>query len=96
MQQYLVSAWDGTDEEALERRMKVRPLHFENARKMKKEGSFVTGGAVLNPEGVMIGSMMVVQFDSPEQLEIWMQTEPYITGNVWQKIDVKPFRVADV
>jgi uncharacterized protein len=96
MQQYIVYAWDGTDEDAQERRMTSRPAHFDNARKMKAAGNFVLGGAILDDNGKMIGSMMIVQFGSPEELEQWMQTEPYITGQVWKKIDVRPFRMADV
>jgi uncharacterized protein len=96
MQQYVIHAWDGTDEKALERRMAARPAHFDGARKLKAEGHFVLGGAMLNTEGKMIGSTMVLQFESKEQLQQWIDSEPYITGKVWEKIDIHPFRVADV
>ncbi|MBL7742762.1 MAG: hypothetical protein JNN00_04720 [Chitinophagaceae bacterium] len=96
MQQYLVIAHDGNDAEALKRRMETRPSHFEMARELKKYNQFVFGGAMLNDEGKMTGSMMVVQFETEDELMHWMKNEPYITGNVWQKIEVKPFRVADV
>lgn len=96
MQQYIVYGWDGTDDQALERRMNARPAHFENSRRIKASGNFVLGGAVLNDEGRMIGSTMVVQFASPEELQEWLDREPYITGKVWEKVDIRPFRVADV
>lgn len=96
MQQYVIHAWDGTDEKALERRMAARPAHFDGARKLKAEGHFVLGGAMLNTEGKMIGSTMVLQFESKEQLQQWIDSEPYITGKVWEKIDIHPFRVAEV
>ena len=89
-------AWDGTDEQALERRMKSRPAHFENARKLKAKGNFIMGGAMLSDEGKMIGSTMVIQFETKEQLQNWLDSEPYITGKVWEKMDLRPFRVADV
>jgi uncharacterized protein len=44
----------------------------------------------------MIGSMMVVQFETEDDLLYWMKNEPYITGNVWHSIEVKPFKVADI
>ena len=96
MQQYLITATDGNDEGALERRMSVRPLHFEKAKTLKASGNFVLGGAILDEAGNMKGSMMVVQFASEAALKAWMEEEPYILGKVWQHIDVKPFRVADV
>jgi uncharacterized protein YciI len=96
MMQYLVIARDGIDTEALDRRMKTRPSHFEMARELKKHNRFIMGGAILNDEGKMTGSMMVVQFETEDELLHWMKNEPYINGNVWQKIEVTPFKVADV
>ena len=96
MQQYIVYAWDGTDNKALERRMNARPAHFECARKLKAENNLVLGGAMLDDGGKMIGSTMVVQFETEEGLKEWMKKEPYITGKVWEKIEVRPFKVADV
>lgn len=96
MQQYVIHAWDDTDENALERRMKSRTDHFENARKMNSSENFIFGGAMLNDKGMMIGSTMVLQFETPEELQHWLDTEPYIVGNVWKRFDVYPFKVADV
>jgi len=96
MQQYIVYAWDGNDEQALERRMKARPAHFDNSRRIKANGNFIVGGAILNDEGKMIGSTMVVQFETKEDLQQWVDTEPYITGKVWERIDIRPFKVAEV
>jgi uncharacterized protein YciI len=96
MQQYIVYAWDGADEQALERRMNARPAHFNNSRRIKANDNFIIGGAILNDEGNMIGSVMVVQFETKEELQQWVDTEPYITGKVWEKIDIRPFKVADV
>lgn len=96
MQQYLVYALDGTDDQALERRMSARPAHFEGARKLKVNGNFIFAGALLNDQQKMIGSTMVLQFETPEELKDWMTAEPYIVNNVWKKIEVHPFKVADV
>jgi uncharacterized protein YciI len=96
MKQYLITGYDYIDAGALQRRMNVRPHHFDDARGLKKTGNFIFGGAILNDEGEMIGSVMVMQFETEEQLERWKQTEPYITQNIWESYDVKPFRVAGV
>ncbi|HEX2847045.1 MAG TPA: YciI family protein [Chitinophagaceae bacterium] len=96
MQQYLVTAIDGTDAAAPDRRTTVRADHFVRARELKASGNFITGGAILNEQGQMIGSMMVVQFSTEQELQAWLNTEPYIMGKVWEKIEVRPFKVADV
>jgi uncharacterized protein YciI len=96
MKQYVIIAHDGRDEEALQRRMDTRPRHLEGARKLKSEGHYVTGGAILDDEGRMKGSVMILQFETEEAFRHWYAHEPYITEGVWKSIEVKPFRVAEV
>ena len=96
MNQYLITAYDGTHENAFDHRMNVRPYHLEGVKKMKENGNFILGGAILNDEGKMIGSTMILQFEDPKELQNWMDSEPYIQQKVWEKFDVRPFRVANV
>lgn len=94
--QYVVHAYDYTDTEAYDRRLSVRPSHFDTVRELKANGQFILGGALLDPDGKMIGSMMIVEFDNEEQIQQWLDREPYVNGRVWEKIDIKPFRRAEV
>jgi hypothetical protein len=96
MNHYIIIAYDETHENALANRMKVRPYHLEGVKKMKESGNFILGGAILNEEGNMIGSTMILQFDDPKELQNWIDSEPYIQQKVWEKFEVKPFRVANV
>jgi uncharacterized protein len=96
MLQYIIYAWDGMDDEALERRMTARPAHFNCARTLKAGNNFILGGAMLDENGKMIGSTMVVQFESEDGLKDWLTKEPYLTGKVWEKIEVRPFKLAEV
>jgi uncharacterized protein YciI len=92
--QFLLIAFDGTDPEALDRRMKVRPDHLENVADLKKKGKFILGGAILDDDGKMIGSMIVYDFPDRAALDECLQAEPYVTGDVWRKIDIRPYRLA--
>jgi uncharacterized protein YciI len=96
MKQYLVTAHDYTTDNALQHRMAVRPFHLEGAAALKASGNFIIGGAMLNDEGRMTGSTMILQFETEAELENWKATEPYITQKVWEKVEVTPFRVANV
>ncbi len=96
MKQYVIIARDGADDQALSRRMEVRPVHLAGAAKLKANNNFLIGGAMLNDAGQMEGSVMIVQFETEEQFNDWYKNEPYITGGVWKTIEVKPFRIADV
>lgn len=96
MKQYLIIAQDGKDDEALNRRKEIRALHLAGAKKLKDNGNFVIGGAMLDDDGNMRGSIMIVQFDTPDEFQKWYDNEPYITNGVWKEIEVTPFRVAEV
>jgi uncharacterized protein YciI len=96
MKQYLVTGFDFTDEGASARRLNVRQQHLDGVKKLKEAGNFVIGGAMLDDEDRMIGSTMIVQFESPEELEAWRSNEIYITAKVWQKVLIQPFKVAAV
>jgi uncharacterized protein YciI len=76
--------------------LNIRPHHLDGARELKASGNFIIGGAMLNDEGKMIGSVMILQFETEEELQAWQQSEPYITQGVWETVDIKPFKVADV
>ena len=96
MKQYLIIAYDDTDEQAPQRRAEVRPEHLAGAKELKVNNHFITGGAILDDNGRMKGSAMILQFNTEEEFDHWYAHEPYITKGVWKHIEVKPFRVADV
>ena len=92
--EFLVIAHDGTDEGALERRMKVREAHLAHARRMKQLGHIIEGGALLDPEGKMIGSTLYARFDTLAELNRYLGSDPYTTGRVWLRTEVYPIKLA--
>ena len=55
MKQYVIKAYDG--EGKLDKRMEVRPRHFEGMEKMKEH--ILCAGGMLDDDGKMIGSLLV-------------------------------------
>jgi hypothetical protein len=94
--QFLLLAYDGTDPEALQRRLKVRDKHLRRISVLKKDGEFLFGGAILDNEGKMTGSMIVYDFPDREALDTMLKNEPYLNDGVWEKIEIKPFRLAKI
>ena len=92
--QFLITAYDGTDSDALDRRMAARPAHIDAVASLKENGQIIAGGAILNDDDQMIGSTLYVDFESREELDSWLNNDPYTTGNVWQDISVQPIRLA--
>ena len=94
MPQWVVIAYDGADAGALDRRLSVREAHLRNVAPMVEKGELVLGGAILDDAGKMTGSVAILDFPDRAALDEWLNNDPYVTGKVWQTIEVKPFRTA--
>lgn len=90
--QVLIKAYDG--EGLLERRMEVRPRHLENMGKVN--GKVICAGGLLDDEGKMKGSVMIMEFTDKAALDVYLSSEPYIIEHVWEKIEVEPMNVVIV
>lgn len=89
---FILHAKDGTDSGASERRMAARVAHLDHIK--QSLANIYIGAAILNDDGHMIGSMLVVDFPSRADLDAWLAQEPYVLGNVWQDIEITPCAVA--
>lgn len=92
--EFVVMGHDGTDEGALARRMAARPAHLELGQKSIADGSMLYAAALLDDNEKMIGSMLVVNYPSRAALDAWLKVEPYVTGDVWRRVEVLRCRPA--
>jgi uncharacterized protein YciI len=93
--QFIVIGRDGKDDKALERRMASREVHLETARAMHASGNWLYAAAILNDEGNMAGSMIVCDFEDEAALKSqWLDNEAYVTGNVWETVEIRRAAVA--
>jgi uncharacterized protein YciI len=96
MPRFIIIAQDYKDSEALNRRLAARPAHLERMKEEKAKGVFIIGGARLNEAGNMFGSMLIVDLPNQEEVKEWVAVDPYLTNNVWETVEITPFRIADV
>jgi len=94
--QFLVTAYDEIDEEAIERRLAAREKHLALVEFMHKQGIYLYAVAIMDDNDKMIGSVLIVDFPSRRELDEWLKVEPYVLGNVWGKIEVKPCKVGSI
>ncbi len=87
--QFIIKAYDGQD--LLERRMAVRPRHLENMARVN--GRVLCAGGLLDGEGRMKGSVLILDFENRELLDEYLRSEPYVVEHVWEKIEVEPMNV---
>lgn len=91
--EHFILAYDYKDKDALSRRMNVREKHIELIISLKAQGKILYGAAILDDSGQMIGSAIISNFASRAELDNYLKIEPYITGQVWETIEIKPCSV---
>lgn len=88
MSQFIIIAYDAKDEKALERRMAARQAHIDGLNVLRAEGKAICGIAITGDDGKMIGSVVITNFASRNELDKWLETESYVVNKVWQDITV--------
>ena len=87
--QFMIKAYDGKG--MLEKRMEVRPRHLDGMRMLGKH--IICAGGLLDDEGKMKGSALILDFPDRAALDEYLSNEPYVTEHVWEKIDVEVMNV---
>ncbi len=87
--QFVITAYDGVGK--LYKRMEVRPLHLEGMERLKKH--LIAAGGLLDDEGKLKGSVLIMEFDNRKELDEYLASEIYVTEHVWEKITVERMNV---
>ena len=75
----------------LDKRMAVRPRHLEGMKKLGKQ--IICAGGLLDDEGKMKGSALVMEFENRAALDEYLKNATYVTAGVWLKIEVEVMNV---
>ena len=90
--QFLIKTYDG--EGMLENRMAVRPRHLEGMNRLGKQ--IICAGGLLDDDGNMKGSALVLDFPDRAALDDYLKHEPYVVEGVWQAIEIEKMNVVIV
>lgn len=90
---FLVIGKDYAD--GLNRRMEHRGAHLENLRKLSREGKLYVAAGLLNEDKLLNGSASFFTVDTREEVDELLKSEPYVTGNVWETIEIIPCLIPD-
>lgn len=85
-------------ENSLQLRLAARPAHLERLQQLKHQGRLLIAGP--HPaidcddpgEAGFSGSLVVAEFPSLEDAEIWAAADPYMAAGVYAHVTVKPFK----
>ena len=87
--QFMIRAYDGPN--MLDKRLVVRPRHLEGMKRLGRQ--IICAGGILDNEGKMKGSVLVLEFESRAALDDYLAVEPYVTEGVWDKVEVEIMNV---
>jgi uncharacterized protein len=92
---YVIIGRDAPD--SLANRRRARPRHLERARRLVEEGRLLIAGpcpAIDSPEpgpAGFSGSVIIAEFATLEDARAWVAADPYVTENVVDSWEVRPF-----
>ncbi len=82
--------------DALERRLACRERHLTRLKALAEQGKVLGGGVLLNDEGKMIGSNVHLDFEQREDLDRWLEGEPYVLERVWERIEIREIKLLNL
>ena len=53
----------------------------------------ICAGGLLDDEGKMKGSVLVMEFENRKELDEYLAQEPYVLEHVWEKIEIERMNV---
>lgn len=82
---FVMIGLDGPD--GAELRKHLRPSHLERLEKLAAEKKLILAG----PFGDKSGSLIVFEAGSLEEAIVWAEADPYVSGGVFSRYEIKPF-----
>jgi len=93
---YVIYSEDVSD--SLEKRAAARPAHIERLKALHDQGRVVIAGPTpaIDSEDPgtagMTGSLVVIEFETLEEAQVWADADPYVAAGVYKSVTVKPFK----
>lgn len=82
-------------EGALAARMAARAAHMAGLKVERQAGHMVDGGAMLDAQGQMVGSVVLCQFADRAALDAYLTREVYACEGIWGTVEILEMRFVD-
>lgn len=85
-------------ENSLEKRLAARPDHIARLKELNEQGRLLIAGPhpAIDSEDPgsagFTGSLVVAEFPSLTEAQLWADNDPYISAGVYKKVTVKPYK----
>jgi uncharacterized protein YciI len=93
---YAIIAEDAANSLAL--RLEKRPEHLNRLKLLQEAGKLLLAGPFPAIDSIdpgangYSGSLIVAEFDSLQQAQLWAEHDPFTIHGVYSQVTVKPFR----
>lgn len=87
---YVISCIDKPDSAAI--RQKARESHLAYVRDTVRV-TVKVGGPYLADDGAMIGSLLIVEAETPGDVAAFVRDDPYGKTGLFQSVEVRPWKV---
>ncbi len=93
---YAIVGQDVSD--SLDKRLATRPAHLDRLNALQQAGRLLLAGPFpaidSNDPGAagFSGSLVVAEFESLTDAQVWADADPYMATGVYDSISVKPFK----
>ena len=74
---------------ALQTRLDNRPAHVDY---LKETGVVSQAGPLLNDEGEMIGSLVVLEVEDMAAAQTWADNDPYAKAGLFENVELIPWK----
>lgn len=93
---YAIEGYDRAD--ALEQRRGARAVHLARLEALRDEGRLLLAGPCPaidaedpGPAGFS-GSIVIAEFASLQEARDWADADPYVSAEVYERVEVRPFK----
>jgi uncharacterized protein YciI len=85
---YVIDCKDKPD--ALQIRLETRAAHL--AYLEHYADNLIMAGPFLCPDGNMIGSMLIISFDTPNEVREFCANDPYALAGLFESVAIRPWK----
>ena len=96
MRHFLVTAYDADGHETRAKRAAARDAHLAGIQQLMEGGQFLFGGGLLDDDGEVVGSVLVMAFPDRAAFDAWKDSDPYTVTGVWGRVEVQSCRPAPI
>jgi uncharacterized protein len=72
-------------------RLQHRPAHRARLREHDHPVAVKVGGPLLDADGAMIGSLLIVEAETAAEVEKFLAGDPYVLADIYASLAIHPF-----